>query len=242
MQTLTSDTPPAPERSTWKGWLFMAQTVSLPVHEIYGGAELWWNVGRDNCRYTVICAAPSRVEDIRAMAFRQHPDGRTERLNFDATPPIGVRPSVVETADQAFVLWMNPGNRSFTVCVLPFYVPRAYTGTVPPSIPITPAPPAAPSGPVRDEAAHKGLADAQKAIKALEGRLKALEGRPQPATLTERNVDDRVWAKLPDAMYGHLASDNQGLIGQIRRIVGPMIPTREAIKAIVREVLAEPKK
>lgn len=205
-----------------------AAVVDLPLPDGvgYGGADTWSFQDASGTLYAVLCAERSG-QKFGTYCFRRLPSGHREyiqlqeftegRVTVSEEPPVGV-----------FLTWLAKGDRVLKRAQLPGLVHPQATGVATP-IQVVPTAPQAGGGTDAgvDAEGRKHTSDTKKAlegqIRALDARIKALEARPASAGLSAQQVDDRIWAKLPDALYAVLQSDNQGIVGQILRIVSPLL-------------------
>jgi hypothetical protein len=217
----------------------MAENVTIPGKGMYLGTGGWAARGADGLLYAVFTGKGGTTSYFSGQVLRVLANGTVEWLKLDALPPESIRVTVSVEADAAYVVWGNPGGGSMTRCRIPGFKPRVVGSSVPSNpAPVTPTPV------VDQEArdyANRVKNELKGQIAAAESRIAALERRPASGGVSEQQAKDIAWSISADRIYAELVNRKSGVAGQVIAIAKEAVPTREALKALIREVLAETK-
>lgn len=231
---------------------------------IYGGAGLSTFMSADGILYVPFCGERAGRK-FGTYCFRIHPNGQPEWVDLPAFTE--GRPGASLEPDGLWLSWPSDrGDRITRIQVPGFITPGFPTSgkPAPPPPPVVAQPPPQAAGPLVDAEARAAAADVKRELGRrfgeLGSKLAVLEARP--AGLSEAQVRDVIWnGPTVDRIYADLASDRGGLVEQVRRIAQSVVaagatpstpalgdapqpaaaslPDREALKALVREVLRE---
>lgn len=184
---------------------------------IYGGSDLHAYTSADGTLFLIFVGERGPGYTFGTYVLRYWRDGRREWVELPAFTE--GRAGVVREPDGLYLAWPLPHGRSWERIKVPGYVTPGWpssgkTVVAPVSITTTPAPAA-----LTDREARDQVAALKRTVEAQAKAIAQLQARPAGG-LTAGQVDDRLWAKLPDALYALLAGNNAGIVGQIRRIVG----------------------
>ncbi len=189
---------------------------------IYGGSDLEIFDSADGTIFVLLVG--ERVgRKFGTYCLRYFADGRSEWIELPSFTE--GRAGVRERPSGLFVSWPTPNGKGWERHPVPGYVVPGWPTngkTAPAPVAITTTPPV---GSLTDTQARddikslrKQVADLEKLVRQQAATIQQLVARPAGG-LTASQVDDRIWSKLPDALYSVLAADNPGVVGQIRRVV-----------------------
>lgn len=207
------------------------EKLTLPDGTIYGGAPVFSARGQDGATYVVYCGTRPGKK-FGTHAFKVSLDGTRQWIELPAFTE--GRAGVTVEADGAYLTWPVDQDRAALRVKLPGFVPT--DGKSPPVIPPVVPPPVVPPAECVDE---EGRAYTSAVKKELRGALTALEERVialEKGGADESKIRDIVWGLAPSAVYVDIQRPESGIRAVVKELQGI---DREALKALVREVLIE---
>lgn len=222
------------------------EKLLLPGGSIYGGAPTFSMKGRDGATYVVYCGErPGRK--FGTHAFRVLPNGVREWIELPAFTE--TRAGVTVEADGAYITWPTDRDTAAMRVKLPGFVPMDYTGELPPSIPVQPAPTPAPDHQCVDAEGRAYTNSVKNELKGqlakVENRVSALERGGAGGGVSEQTVRDIIWSgPTVDRVFAEMKNRDSGVakeVAAIAREVSSVKPEidRDELKALVRDVLLE---
>ncbi|NTU85938.1 MAG: hypothetical protein HGA45_42525 [Chloroflexales bacterium] len=187
----------------------------------YGGSDLEIFESADRTAFVIYCGERGAGYKFGTYCVRYWPDGRWAWVELPSFTE--GRVGVQERPDGLYYSFPSNDGHSWTRSRVPGYVTPGWptngqTVVAPVSIVTTPAP--GQFLPV-DQTARDQVAALKKTVADLSTKLTQLAARA--AGLTEGQVDDRLWAKFPDALFYYLRQASGGYLGELQRIVAETV-------------------